>query len=386
VSADEQLGGESALSGLVAIATEWAEGNTLPRSMFAQAVSEVGLPARLYRSALGVLEAAGIRIVDDVDEAGDVDADAAPGRGGVDGFGHFMRQTAHRVLTAEEEQAIGKRMDEGRLAQALLDERRDLPPGMLAQLRRKVRDGQRATDELASHNIRLVISLAKRVSGHVSPGHGFEDLVQEGYFGLARAIEKWDHTRGLKFSTYATWWIRQTMDRSIGNLSTVVRLPIHARDDLRRILRAERELTSTGRTRRVTAAQLAELTGLEVSKVRELLAWRDRIDTLDRIVGSGDATLGDFVSARGLDPQREAEAEDVGRRVRCEMTDALTEREATILGLRFGFDGEPQTLEQIGRSYGVTRERIRQIEAKAIKKLRHPVRLRSLQPLIRDED
>lgn len=201
VLAEVEIEGEAALSGLVAIASEWAEDGALPLSRFTQAVNDLELPARLYRAAMDVLRDAGVRIVDDAltdDAAGDDDVDAAPGRQGVDGFGHFMRQTAHDVLEFEQEQALGVRMDAGRLAAQALADHPELDTRTRAQLRRMVRDGERAADELARHNIRLVISIAKKYRGQCSPGHDFEDLVQEGYLGLVHAISKWEHSRGLK--------------------------------------------------------------------------------------------------------------------------------------------------------------------------------------------
>jgi RNA polymerase primary sigma factor len=369
---------------LVLLAREWADDGRIVRSDLLRLIDDVDLPANAYRHGMTALRDSGIHIVEDADPADDPDdEEGAPGAA-IDGFGKFLRRTRHDVLTQAEEFALGIRMDRGRLAQRALDEDHDLDAATRSVLQAQVRDAREAADEMALHNIRLVVNIAKRYFGHATPGHDFEDLVHEGYLGLSRAIVKWDHTRELKFSTYATWWIRQSITRSIADKARTIRLPVHAVETLNRIVRVEKELLAE--RRRASMKAIADRSGVPEKTVRELLQWRHRVTSLDRLVGLGDTTLGDLIRDP-KDSVTEVAAElGILRDTIDEILTELTPKEATIIARRFGLEtGNVETLEEIGNDFGVTRERIRQIEAKAMAKLREPKRRCRLEDFISEE-
>ena len=232
--------------------------------------------------------------------------------------------------------------------------------------------GKRAHDHLAEANLRLVVSVA----GHYqNRGVGFLDLVQEGNLGLIRGVEKFDHRRGYKFSTYATWWIRQAVTRAVANEGRTIRVPVHVVETINKLARQERIMVQElGRD--ATESELAEALGMSVERVmRARKASREAV-SLDLPVGDdGEAFLGDFVEDRSAPPLEDAVSDNLLREQLREALEALGERESRVLRLRYGLDdGHPQTLEEVGKVFGVTRERIRQIEAKAIRKLRQPAR------------
>ena len=375
---------DSEVGRVLSLATEWPIHGRLGSDVLATILDEVDLPARLFHVALAALSNAGIT-VHDVTDRSDVDDDGDGNDGNdeqgfdADGLSVFIARSRHELLSGPEEVALGERMERGRLAQLALEDA--VPPEARRDLEHFVRDGAAAAEELARHNIRLVVSIAAKAHRHTSPALELEDLVQEGYFGLARAIDKWDHHRGLKFSTYATWWIRQTVSRAIADKGSTVRLPVHAFDALRKLLRTEREIASAGI--RPTVARVAQRTGVPIKQAKELLEWRNGVDSLNRLVASGNAELYELL--RGPDtsePELLVEqlmlADAVDNAVR-----TLDPRERDIIRRRFGLDGrDGETLEEIGQCLGLTRERIRQIEAKAITKLRHPIRSQSLRDFV----
>lgn len=357
---------------IVTSAISWSSDQTLSISHFHAIVDQAELPASLFKTVVEAVESAGIQLVAEPDL--DDDEDELDGRddGGwnVDGFQEFMRRNSHELLSQQEEYELGRRVQRGLTAAAVLEQHPDLPPEGQARLRREVRDGQRAADSFVEHNLRLVAKIANRLRWQSTPALEIEDLFQHGCLGLNRAIQKFDPTKGFKFSTYAVWWIRQSMERAIADYGQVIRLPVHARDTLRRILRIEREIEAAGF--RPTVAEIAAQAELPPKTVKELLKWRNNADSLDRLVGSGESTIGSLLADPNASaPERIAEAVELHDELELAL-DTLPERSRRILRLRFGLeDGRSWTLEEIGQlpEFAVTRERIRQIESKAIGQL-----------------
>jgi RNA polymerase primary sigma factor len=246
----------------------------------------------------------------------------------------------HRLLTAAEEVELAKAVERGDRA---------------------------AKERMINSNLRLVISIAKRYQGHGLP---LLDLVQEGVIGLNRAVEKFDWRRGFKFSTYATWWIRQSCQRAISNQSTTIRVPTHVHERRVRLARARQRLEAA-QAAPPTAEELAEATGLELRHVEEALGAVDASVSLNQPVGAtDDGELGElFSDPAALDPAKEA-GESLERHTVRSAVEKLPPRERRVLELRFGLDAEPQSLEAIGRELGVSRERVRQLEEEALAKLR----------------
>ena len=282
------------------------------------------------------------------------------------------------LLNADEEVSLAKRIKVGALAAAQIAEMneegnwRGVPNERQRSLRREVADGDRARQELTSANLRLVVSIAKR---HVGRGVPILDLVQEGNLGLMRAVQKFDHTKGFKFSTYATWWIRQAITRAIADQSRTIRVPVHMVESINKVLRAQRMLGAK-LERDPTIPELAEEVDLLPEKVEEILriASQDPL-SLDTPIGDEDDTsMADFIADKGAAPLDLAARKLLEQTVRDVLGD-LSERESEVVRLRFGLeDGRPRTLEEVGKEFGVTRERIRQIESKTLAKLRHPLR------------
>ena len=257
------------------------------------------------------------------------------------------------LLTPEEEQDLARRMSEGD----------DL-----------------ARQKLTEANLRLVVSIAKR---YVGRGMLFLDLIQEGNLGLMKAVEKFDYTKGYKFSTYATWWIRQSITRAIADQARTIRIPVHMVETINKVVRASRQLLQElGHD--PTAEEIAEALGMPTDKVRDILKIAQEPVSLETPIGEEeDSHLGDFISDEGASEPSEAASQSLLNEALLEVMDTLTEREQRVLKLRFGLeDGRTRTLEEVGKEFNVTRERIRQIEAKALRKLRHPSRSKRLRDFL----
>jgi RNA polymerase primary sigma factor len=291
------------------------------------------------------------------------------------------------LLTGPEEVALAKRIEAGvhaeeRLADlSVSGEISSLPAAERAALQRTRRDGDRAREQLTQANLRLVVSIAKRYLGRGLP---ILDLVQEGNLGLMRAVEKFDYTKGFKFSTYATWWIRQAITRAIADQARTIRIPVHMFESMNRIQRMQRQLTQE-LEREPTIEELARKTELPPHRVREILKISQDTLSLDQSVGDEDDTsLSDFIEDQhALAPLDAATANSLSEQISSALDD-LSERERDVVRMRFGLDGHhPRTLEEVGRAFGVTRERIRQIESKTLAKLRHPHRREKLEDFLR---
>ena len=276
----------------------------------------------------------------------------------------------HPLLTKDDEVELARRIEAGNEARSRLDEGGPLSPEQRAELRRTARRGDEAERRFVVSNLRLVVSIAKR---YQASGLPLLDLVQEGNLGLIHAVEKFDWRKGFKFSTYATWWIRQSIARGIANTARTIRLPVHAGDVIARVQRARVGLDAElGRT--PTLAELAAEVDLPEERVTEaLLQAVDPVSLSEPLREDGEAELGDLVEdARSPTPFDLAVASLLPGEI-TRLLAVLEPRERDVLRLRYGLDrGEPRTLEEVGAHFALTRERIRQIEARAISKLRHP--------------
>ncbi|HEY3736151.1 MAG TPA: RNA polymerase sigma factor SigB [Jatrophihabitans sp.] len=285
------------------------------------------------------------------------------------------------LLTAAEEVEISKRIEAGLYAAHLLETEKRVGAVRKRELSAIIRDGDRAKDHLVQANLRLVVSLAKRYTGHGMP---FLDLIQEGNMGLIRAVEKFDYTKGFKFSTYATWWIRQAISRAMADQSRTIRLPVHLVEQVNKMQRMRRELNQQ-LGREVTHAELGHELDITEDRVRELIDLSRDLVSLDQTVGADDdASLGDFIAdQQATGAAEEAVEEQFMRNQLRTVLDSLEAREAAVVRMRYGLDGgQPKTLDEIGREFKLSRERIRQIERETMAKLRHPSRSQVLRDFL----
>ncbi len=273
------------------------------------------------------------------------------------------------LLTAEDEVELAKRIEAGLYAQHLLDTRKRLGDKRKNALATIASDGRAARSHLLEANLRLVVSLAKRYTGRGMP---LLDLIQEGNLGLIRAMEKFDYTKGFKFSTYATWWIRQAITRGMADQSRTIRLPVHLVEQVNKLARIKREMHQT-LGREATDEELAEESGIPVEKINDLLEHSRDPVSLDMPVGADEeAPLGDFIEdSEAMSAENTVIAELLHTDIRHVLA-TLDEREKQVIQLRFGLDdGQPRTLDQIGKLFGLSRERVRQIEREVMIKLRN---------------
>ena len=330
-------------------------------------LSELDIDADAIDAVFETLEAEGINVVNaSEDEAAsvvpeitgtDIDLSVPEGISIDDPVRMYLKEIGKvPLLTADEEIEIAKKMLEGG------------------------EEAEAAKKKLAEANLRLVVSIAKR---YVGRGMLFLDLIQEGNLGLIKAVEKFDYTKGFKFSTYATWWIRQAITRAIADQARTIRIPVHMVETINKVIRVSRQLLQElGHD--PSAEEIAAEMGMPVEKVREILKIAQEPVSLETPIGEEeDSHLGDFIPDEDASEPSEAASFSLLKEQLMEVLDTLTPREKKVLELRFGIvDGRTRTLEEVGKEFNVTRERIRQIEAKALRKLRHPSRSKKLRDFL----
>ncbi len=347
----------------------------------AVALDASDLPAHAIEGVAKMLSDEGIEILDatpdDADgrpEAGQPDEDRRPVTS--DLVRIYLREIGRvPLLTAEDEVELAKAIEAGLFADEKLSGGLPCGDAGRAELALLAADGLRAKQRLIEANLRLVVSIAKRYIGR---GLSFLDLIQEGNLGLIRAVEKFDYTKGYKFSTYATWWIRQAITRAIADQARTIRIPVHMVETINKMARVQRQLHQD-LGREATPGEIGAEMGLSAGRVAEIQRIAQEPVSLQAPIGEEDSDLGDFIEDTDAVVPMEAAAFIMLQDQLEQILDSLSGREQKIIQLRFGLtDGHPRTLEEVGREFGVTRERIRQIESKTLAKLRHPSRAQVL--------
>ena len=352
----------------------------------AVALDRADLPAEAIDAAVRMLTEEGVEVLDVAHEdepksrSGALTAEAGRRVPTSDLVRIYLREIGRvPLLTAEDEVELAKSIEAGLFAEEKLAGGFPLLGAVYGDLDLLVGEGLRAKQRLIEANLRLVVSIAKRYIGR---GLVFLDLIQEGNLGLIRAVEKFDYTKGYKFSTYATWWIRQAITRAIADQARTIRIPVHMVETINKMARVQRQLHQE-LGREATADEIAAEMGLEPERVAEIQRIAQEPVSLQSPIGEEDSDLGDFIEDADAVVPIEAAAFIMLQDQLEQILDKLAEREQKIIQLRFGLtDGHPRTLEEVGREFGVTRERIRQIESKTLAKLRHPSRAQMLREFL----
>ena len=347
-----------------------------------------------FDTVLETLEAMGVEVIRDANSAegpqtpeaapeiDDIDLSMPEGISIDDPVRMYLKEIGKvPLLSADEEINIAMRMEKGDEAKQMLEsgvnaDGKSLTDEEKKQCQAAIDDGTQAKRLLAEANLRLVVSIAKR---YVGRGMLFLDLIQEGNLGLIKAVEKFDYRKGYKFSTYATWWIRQAITRAIADQARTIRIPVHMVETINKLIRVSRQLLQEY-GREPTPEEIAKAMGISEAKVREIIKIAQEPVSLETPIGEEeDSHLGDFIPDDDAPAPAEAASHALMREQLWDVLNTLTPREEKVLRLRFGLDdGNQRTLEEVGREFKVTRERIRQIEAKALRKLRHPSRSKTL--------
>ena len=347
-----------------------------------------------FDTVLETLEAMGVEVIRDANSAegpqtpeaapeiDDIDLSMPEGISIDDPVRMYLKEIGKvPLLSADEEINIAMRMEKGDEAKQMLEsginaDGKPLTDEEKKQCQAAIDDGTQAKRLLAEANLRLVVSIAKR---YVGRGMLFLDLIQEANLGLIKAVEKFDYRKGYKFSTYATWWIRQAITRAIADQARTIRIPVHMVETINKLIRVSRQLLQEY-GREPTPEEIAKAMGISEAKVREIIKIAQEPVSLETPIGEEeDSHLGDFIPDDDAPAPAEAASHALMREQLWDVLNTLTPREEKVLRLRFGLDdGNQRTLEEVGREFKVTRERIRQIEAKALRKLRHPSRSKKL--------
>ena len=347
-----------------------------------------------FDTVLETLEAMGVEVIRDANSAegpqtpeaapeiDDIDLSMPEGISIDDPVRMYLKEIGKvPLLSADEEINIAMRMEKGDEAKQMLEsginaDGKPLTDEEKKQCQAAIDDGTQAKRLLAEANLRLVVSIAKR---YVGRGMLFLDLIQEGNLGLIKAVEKFDYRKGYKFSTYASWWIRQAITRAIADQARTIRIPVHMVETINKLIRVSRQLLQEY-GREPTPEEIAKAMGISEAKVREIIKIAQEPVSLETPIGEEeDSHLGDFIPDDDAPAPAEAASHALMREQLWDVLNTLTPREEKVLRLRFGLDdGNQRTLEEVGREFKVTRERIRQIEAKALRKLRHPSRSKKL--------
>ncbi len=352
-----------------------------------EAFEEIEVTAEEIEQLCDKLEKEGIELVEDMDkELEEIEVSkeeledlSVPEGVNIDDHVKMYLKEIGKVnlLTADEEMSLAKRMVNGEEAKTQMEEMgEEITEKMSEQLNELITDGEQAKKSLAEANLRLVVSIAKR---YVGRGIMFLDLIQEGNLGLIKAVDKFDYTKGYKFSTYATWWIRQAITRAIADQARTIRIPVHMVETINKLVRVSRQLVQE-LGREPTPEELAKELNMPVEKVREISKISQEPVSLETPIGEEeDSHLGDFIPDDDAPAPSEAASFVLLKEQLGDVLNTLTPREAKVLRLRFGLDdGRARTLEEVGKDVEVTRERIRQIVAQALRKLRHPSRSKKL--------
>ncbi len=362
-----------------------AEDGLLTSTAITSQLEKYGLDMDDFEIIFDGLKKLDVTVVENQKEADDIQAEKL-GVANIEGAADdsvkmYLKEIGQvPLLSSDEETVLAIKMDTGLKAKERLDHSENLTIAEKEILKKEYEIGSNARNRLIEANLRLVVSIAKK---YVGRGMQFLDLIQEGNMGLMKAVEKFDHTKGFKFSTYATWWIKQSITRAIADQARTIRIPVHMVETINKTGRVSRQLLQE-LGREPTPAEIADKMGVSVDKINEIQQISQDPVSLEKPIGEEeDSRLVDFIEDNDTpSPSSQAEANMLNDKLK-EVLDTLTPRENEVIRRRYGLDdGKPKTLEEVGKEFNVTRERIRQIEAKALRKLRHPSRARKLKDFL----